>query len=87
MAMNFGPDFFTGILAGAVATGIISLIVSLIIRKVLLGDTVLNYLADHTDDIIDNLEKKDPEVGKALRERLVAFCDDLKAALLAVDKK
>ena len=76
-------EFLSGLFAGVVGTGIVSVAWVFIINKVILSDPMLDYLGRHTDDIVDNIERKDKSVGEALRARVIKLCEDIIADLKA----
>lgn len=80
--LHLDPSSF---LAGIAATGVGSLLGALIINKLLLGDMVVNYVANHIDDIVDNAQRKDTAMGRALRNRLIVMADKIIKELNAPD--
>jgi len=73
------------LLIGVASTGVFSLIMGILIRKLLLGDRVLKFLADHVDELVDSVQKRDNVSGKALRDRLIALAEKIIKELKAPD--
>ena len=64
-------NFWSGIILGSIGVGLLTLIFVYLINKVILSMKVLTYIADHIDEFVDNIQKKKPAIGKALRQRLI----------------